>query len=130
MTSGKNLTGIWQGLYSYPRNFASVGFVATLIETASAVTGSSHEPHRTTGAVLCATLFGRRAGALIDFVKSYEQTEGGYGADVRYVGTVAEDGTEIEGQWSIGTAWSGRFLMVRGAREATAKKKFARVWTV
>ncbi|MGH6890233.1 MAG: hypothetical protein ACREHF_13740 [Rhizomicrobium sp.] len=128
MASGQNLTGIWQGVYSYPRQLAPVGFVATLIETASAVSGSTHEPHRRTGAGLCATLFGRRAGALIHFVKTYEENGGGYAADVRYEGTVTDDGTEIEGRWIIGADWSGRFLMVRGAREAEeiARKNFAR----
>lgn len=128
MASRKNLTGIWQGVYSYSRALSPVGFVATLIETASAVTGSTHELHRRTGDVLCATLFGSRAATTIQFVKTYEQTEGGYGSDVRYEGTVTEDGTEIEGSWIIGTAWSGRFLMIRGTREPReiVRRKFTR----
>lgn len=128
MTSAGNLTGIWQGVYSYPRSLAPVGFVATLIETGRAVSGSTHESHRRTGAILCATLFGGREGMRIHFVKTYEQATQGYRAEVRYEGTVTEDGTEIEGCWIIGAAWSGRFLMVRGVREAEelARRKFER----
>lgn len=127
MTSATNLTGIWQGVYFYPRALAPMCFVATLIETASAITGSTHEPHRRTGSVLCAILAGSRAGARIHFLKSYEPEARGY-ASVRYEGTVTADGSEIEGCWIIDAAWSGRFLMIRGAREKEeiATRKFAR----
>jgi len=124
-----NLTGVWQGLYSYPRAFEPVSFVATLIETQSRVSGSTHEPHRKTGETLCATLLGRRNGSAVSFLKTYDQPAGGYGADVRYEGTVSDDATEIEGRWIIRADWLGRFLMIRGAHDAEkiAKKKFARV---
>lgn len=39
-----NLTGVWQGLYTYPGINKSVSFVATLIETPGTLTGSTHEP--------------------------------------------------------------------------------------
>ena len=39
----QNLTGVWDGIYSYPIARAPVSFVATLIETASAVSGTTHE---------------------------------------------------------------------------------------
>src|SRR5260370_15074593 len=42
--SAASLTGIWHGAYSYPIPRAPVSFVATLIETASAVSGTPHEP--------------------------------------------------------------------------------------
>ena len=128
-TGSTNLTGVWQGLYSYPRASEPVSFVATLIETQSWVSGSTHEPHRKTGATLCATLLGRREGSAVSFVKSYEQqSAGGYAADVRYEGTVTADATEIEGLWIIRADWSGRFLMIRGSRdaEAIARKQFVR----
>ena len=113
-----SLTGIWQGLYSYPRMLNPVSFLATLIDSRSRLSGSTHEPHRETGAVLCATLLGRRAGRAIQFVKTYNSDSGGYGVDVHYEGTLAADGTEIEGRWIIRADWSGRFLMIRGSREA------------
>ena len=124
-----NLTGIWQGLYSYPRALEPVSFVATLIETASWLSGSTHEAHRKTGATILATLLGTRADDTVDFVKTYEPTSSGYKKGVHYEGTLSADGTEIEGRWIIPGNWSGRFLMIRGAREAesVARKKFARV---
>jgi|SRR5580704_5111606 hypothetical protein len=127
--STDNLTGVWQGLYSYPRALEPVLFVATLIETLSHVTGSTHEPHRITDRTLRAMLSGRRNGSRIDFVKTYEQTEGGYGEEIRYDGTICADASEIEGRWIIRADWSGRFLMIRGSRDAEqiARKKFARV---
>lgn len=124
-----NLTGIWQGLYSYPRLLEPVSFVATLIETERWVTGSTHEPHRNSGATLCATLLGRRSGSAVQFVKTYDEGQGGYGADVHYEGSVSADASEIEGRWVIRADWSGRFLMIRGTgdAQALARKKFARV---
>jgi len=127
--SPTNLTGVWRGLYSYPRAFEPVSFVATLIETQSRVSGSTHEPHRKTGATLCATLLGRRDGDAVSFLKTYDAPESGYSADVRYEGAVSADATEIEGRWIIRADWFGRFLMVRIAHDAEkiARKKFARV---
>lgn len=48
---------------------------------------------------------------------------------MRYEGTLAAEGDEIAGSWLIRADWSGRFLMIRGSREAetAARKKFARV---
>ena len=42
-TGEQNLTGVWHGLYSYPDG-VSVSFVATLIESGSSLSGSTHEP--------------------------------------------------------------------------------------
>jgi hypothetical protein len=39
----QNLTGVWQGLYTYP-NGESASFVATLIDNGGALSGSTHEP--------------------------------------------------------------------------------------
>jgi len=124
-----NVTGIWQGLYSYSRSLDPASFIATLIETQSRVTGTTHEAHRKTGETLCAMVTGSREGHLVHFIKRYEQAGEGYGADVRYEGTLTPDGTEIEGRWIIRADWFGRFLMIRGTRdaEAVARKKFARV---
>ena len=125
-----NLTGIWQGLYSYPRALKPVSFVATLIETESWVSGSTHEPHRLSGESLCSTLIGRREGYSVSFVKTYEQSaDGGYTADIRYEGLIHADATEIAGRWIIRADWSGKFLMIRGTYEAMAKaeRRFANV---
>jgi len=74
-SNSSNLTGVWHGLYTYPRYLQRVLFGATLIETASWVTGSTHEP-RTTGRsgpeTLFATLLGTRNGRAVAFRKTYE----------------------------------------------------------
>ena len=62
-SSAQSLTGVWHGIYSYPIARAPVSFVATLIESASAVTGTTHEPCAVGGSpndVLYATLSGSR----------------------------------------------------------------------
>jgi hypothetical protein len=36
-----HLTGVWQGRYTYPHHMPPVSFVATLIETATRLSGST-----------------------------------------------------------------------------------------
>ncbi|HEY6256748.1 MAG TPA: hypothetical protein VIY51_13235 [Xanthobacteraceae bacterium] len=128
----ENLTGVWQGLYTYPMGGGSVSFVATLIESGHTLSGSIHEP-RTIGAgageTIYATLLGGRSGSAISFVKTYEGSAGpGYGR-VEYEGTLSGDKTEIEGRWNIPRAGSGKFLMIRSGGKAAAieQKKSVRV---
>lgn len=128
--SGQNLTGIWHGLYSYPSNRKPVSFVATLIETASAVSGTTHEPTTFGGDpndILYATLMGSRHNSTVVFVKIYETKNPRYHR-VDYEGTLSSDGTEIDGRWVITGVWSGKFLMVRsaGSVESTARKIYQR----
>jgi hypothetical protein len=118
---GQNLTGVWNGLYSYPDG-RSVAFVATLIESGSALTGTTHEPGaggRAAGSTLFATLAGARQGSVVSFCKTYEGAGPGY-ASVDYVGTLNGDATEIEGRWIIVGVWSGKFLMIRPIRASTS----------
>jgi hypothetical protein len=127
-TGPENLTGVWQGLYTYPAG-ASVSFVATLIESGQTLSGAIHEP-RTHGAgrgeTIYATLLGSRSGSgsAISFVKTYDRAAGpGYGR-VDYEGTLNGDRTEIEGRWKAPGAGSGKFLMIRSAgKAATSKQK-------
>ena len=114
--NAQNLTGVWHGLYTYP-NVRSVSFVATLIESGSALTGSTHEPCDGPAGTLYATLTGSRHGSAVAFRKTYEGAGPGYGT-VDYAGTLSTGATEIEGRWSIPGVWSGKFLMIRPARDA------------
>jgi hypothetical protein len=117
--NAQDLTGVWNGLYSYVDG-RSVTFVATLIEHGRALTGSIHEPcvfGRVRGGTLVASLIGSRQGSAVAFRKTYDGTVPGYGV-VDYDGTLNADATEIEGRWTIVGAWSGKFLMIRPAREA------------
>jgi hypothetical protein len=113
-----DLTGVWQGLYSYAGG-ESVAFVATIIDSASSISGGTHESavsHSGARATLFATLSGARRGSSVSFLKTYDGT-GGWSHAVRYDGALSGDATEIEGRWRIG--WlSGRFTMTRPRRAA------------
>src|SRR5712671_5791044 len=103
----QSLTGVWHGIYSYPVAGAPVSFVATLIETASAVSGTTHEPCGIGGSpaeILYATLSGRRQDSAVAFVKTYDGANPRYGP-VAYEGTLSRDGTEIEGRWIVPGNW-------------------------
>ena len=120
----RNLTGVWHGLYTYPDG-VSVSFVATLIESGSSLSGSTHEPSVLgDGQTVNATLSGSRQQSLITFVKTYTGARFFYRDSIDYNGTLNGDGTEIERRWSIRSVWSGKFLMIRsaGKEEAVARK--------
>ena len=120
-----NLTGVWHGLYTYPHG-QSVSFVATLIDSAGALSGATHEPGGHGDAspgTLYATLAGQRSGSAVTFRKTYDGKVPRYRA-VDYAGTLNADATEVAGRWVIPGVWSGTFLMIREARkEESAKRK-------
>ena len=116
-----SVTGVWQGLFSYPRRVPPVPFGAVLIQTGSHVGGSTTEIG-SKGCELRAILDGHRQGREIGFIKTYEPA-----AQVRhqvnYQGTLNADATEIEGRWSIPGNWSGKFLLIRSSgREAAVTR--------
>ena len=126
----RNLTGVWQGLYTYP-NGESVSFVATLIDSGGALSGSTHEPCARAVAAsgtLYATLAGSRGGTAVEFRKTYDGKVPRYRA-VDYAGTLNAEATEVEGRWIIRGVWSGKFLMIRPARneESIERKATQRV---
>lgn len=126
-----NLTGIWRGLYTYPVARARVLFDATLIESGSWLSGSTHEisgSGPTKGHVIYATILGERAGSRVTFTKTYDGTAPGYTV-VEYEGALSEDCSEIEGRWSIRNSWSGKFLMIRstGKEQAVEHEVFERI---
>jgi hypothetical protein len=127
----KNLTGVWNGLYSYSTGL-SVSFVATLIDSGSTVSGATHEPNvmkTGPGGTLYALLSGGRRDRAIDFVKTYDSAESSRYYPVSYEGALNGDATEIEGRWRIGDGSTGKFLMIRseGKQLAVEKKKRATV---
>src|SRR5512138_1103890 len=106
--SAEKLTGIWHGLYSYGQRPGSVSFVATLIESGSSLSGSTHEPcigDHCPADTLYATLAGSRQDSAIAFVKTYETAGQFFQDPVAYDGTLSADGTEIEGVWNIQGLW-------------------------
>ena len=125
-----DLTGVWLGLYSYPRTLEPVSFTATLIDTAGAISGSCHEKPRqgsTAGCVLFATLSGHHNDGVVAFIKTYDDGIP-HARAINYEGAIHDEGTEIEGRWTIPRIWSGRFLMIRSApnAEAIVRKKYER----
>jgi len=125
--SGRSLTGVWQGIYDYPRGAGpTTPFTATLIEAGQSLSGSVHEPclvHGSPNETLFATLLGARRGSAVSFVKTYDGSNPAY-TTVVYEGTLNEDATEIEGRWRMPSDWSGKFLMIRsGGEPATAEER-------
>jgi hypothetical protein len=130
--STTNLTGVWHGIYTYPRPALSVSFVATLIENGKSLSGATNEP---CVGIICpsstlnATLIGTRHDSAVSFVKTYDAVDDHFQDPVTYEGTLSEDATEIEGRWIIRSAWSGKFLMIRstGKPAAVSRKATERV---
>jgi hypothetical protein len=124
----RKLTGVWQGIYEYPRGGPTVPFTATLIEAGHSLSGSVHEPCLLLGSpneTLYATLSGSRQGSAVSFVKTYDGSNPNY-RSVVYDGAVNGDATEIEGRWRVPGNWSGRFLMTRSgepAEQATERQE-------
>src|SRR5689334_8345810 len=117
-----SLTGVWDGTFVQPGT-GMVTFLATLIESGGALTGSVTEPCISAGCPLNthnASIAGHRSGSAVSFVKRYEPP--GYGYDtVAYEGSVNAEATEIDGRWRVmGTPFSGTFLMVRSRQPAEA----------
>lgn len=124
-----NLTGVWHGQYSYPApQVKPVGFVATLIDFAGSLSGSTHEETAIGPgpAQLFAVLEGRRTGTEVMFVKTYDPAVEDW-QDILYEGTLNSDATEISGTWVIPGVWAGPFLMIREQGKAVAKRQRASV---
>jgi len=128
---GENLTGVWEGLFTYPRFLRAGNFSATLIETASHLSGSTSEIWLTSGPrrgeTVLGMLAGRRSFLSVRFTKTYVGPERPNHA-VEYEGTLTEDFQEIEGRWFIPGNWAGRFLMIRsgGRSVEVAREEFER----
>jgi len=121
----RNLTGVWNGLYTY-RDGRSTSFVATLIDSGGALSGTTHEQSTsgTPGAMLFASLAGARSDSAVTFTKTYDKPDVFHRSPIRYDGALNGEGTEIEGRWIIMLFWSGKFLMVRSAgQEMKAERK-------
>ena len=117
----RSLTGVWDGLYSYPvGGLPAVTFTATLIEAAGLLSGSVHEQCIMKGDTVLFSVSGGRQNSAVSFVKTYQGTDRRYGT-IRYDGSVNGDATEIEGRWTIPGDWSGRFLMIRSGNQPRAE---------
>jgi hypothetical protein len=122
---GIDLSGAWNGVYSYLDWPDVVTFVALLIDVGSGFSGTIHEYEGIVSArwiLLYANLDGRRDGSVVSFLKVYDGT-GGWKHSVEYEGTLNGDATEISGNWEVGGG-SGKFVMRRaGAIEEAELRK-------
>ncbi|HKD48398.1 MAG TPA: hypothetical protein VKB67_12000 [Rhizomicrobium sp.] len=128
---GENLTGVWQGLFSYTTALRAGQFSATLIETAHQITGSTSEIWASgprAGETVLAMVCGHRSDKAVSFIKRYEGPEKP-NHSVVYEGILDDDFLEIEGRWFIPGSWAGRFLMIRsgGRQLEVAREAFERV---
>jgi hypothetical protein len=124
MAQDINLTGLWQGQFSYPIAMQPEFFTANLLETPDLLGGSIQETIRhgkNAGRLFYASVHGRRDGRAVQFIKQYETPPRRH--QVRYEGVVNADATEIEGSWTIPASWSGRFLMIRATGLALAVRR-------
>ena len=124
-----DLTGRWDGSYSYPSGFGAITpFLADIEQTAGGISGSIIEPDLAygSGATMTAILSGHRQGHSVDFTKSYLGRRFGYANPVDYVGQVSRDGLRIAGVWSL-LDIDGTFEMHRDAAPTEEEVREAEV---
>jgi hypothetical protein len=110
------LTGDWLGTYYYPARFKPVTFEASLIEFDGIDTGTTSEIAGVgddAGQKLQGHLDGERAGKAVHFSKVYVGAADQHRSEILYAGAVHDEGTRIEGTWTIPGNWSGVFKMTR-----------------
>ncbi len=115
--SDLNLSGAWHGRYNYPTKKPPVFFAAALAESGGWLNGTITETVPTkvgTERTLEAIVEGRRTGHAVTFLKLYTTNLSRFDS-VQYVGTLSDNGLEIEGRWTVPANWSGTFLMIRSS---------------
>ena len=132
MTDGPAITGVWDGLYTYPRALKPVPFLAVLLDLSGALSGTTQETPkegRSAGATINAEIVGAHRSGSVRFRKTYVDAPLGYNRPVDYEGALNADGTEIEGHWTIAGLLSGKFLMIRSGSMALeqAEQKLERI---
>lgn len=132
MTERESITGVWDGLYSFPRLRKPVPFLAVILDLSGALSGTTQErplEGRGAGQTLNADIAGAHRSGAVSFTKSYVDAPPSYSRPVHYDGVLNADRTEIEGRWAIAGSWSGKFLMIRSGSMAMeqAEKKLERI---
>jgi hypothetical protein len=115
MADNIDLSGVWKGIFQYPRALPPGHFDAELRDRLGAILGETFEfgdTRHDKGASLHAFIEGHRNGSAISFVKRYDAVTRS-NTPVFYAGTVDDSGDEISGTWDIPGQWSGTFLMIR-----------------
>lgn len=132
MTEARSITGVWDGLYIYPRIRKPVPFLAVILDLSGALSGTTQETPkdgRSGGVTINAEILGTHRVGEVRFRKTYVDAPSGYKRPVDYEGALSSDRTEIEGHWTIAGLLSGKFLMIRSGSMAMeqAEKKLERI---
>jgi hypothetical protein len=132
VTDAPSITGVWDGLYIFPRLRKPVPFLAVILDLSDAISGTTQETPqegRSAGATLNAEILGTHRSGSVRFRKTYVDAPHGYDRPVDYEGALNADGTEIEGHWTVLGSWSGKFLMIRSGSMAMelAEQKLERI---
>jgi hypothetical protein len=132
VTERPSITGVWDGLYIYPRIRKPVPFLAVLLGLSGALSGTTQETPkegRSAGCIINAEIVGTHRSGSVSFRKTYLDAPHGYNRPVEYAGALNADGTEIEGHWTIAGLLSGKFLMIRSGSMAIeqAEEKLERI---
>jgi hypothetical protein len=120
-----NLSGLWKGIFNYPRLLPPNQFDAELRDYEGVLTGETFERgngFRNKGQPLHAMIEGNRQGHEVNFVKRYDEFKWA-STPVHYSGWVNGDGSKISGSWEIPGQWSGTFLMIRAKPLAAAVER-------
>lgn len=115
MSTRNDLSGVWDGIFNYPRTLPSTAFAVTLRDLSERLVGETSEPSQDShdhGTTLHALIHGQRSGGAVRFVKTYDDAERLH-YTVVYNGTLNGDATEITGTWEIAGVWAGTFIMTR-----------------
>jgi hypothetical protein len=120
---GQSLGGLWHGRYFYPMDRPPVAFTAVLDDADGWLSGTIEEVSEA-GETLGAAVQGRRDGAHVRFLKTYDRP-GRLRDSVAYEGALNGEATEIVGRWSIPGSWSGEFMMIRA--DATPQAEARRI---
>ncbi|RDC59424.1 hypothetical protein HME9302_00612 [Alteripontixanthobacter maritimus] len=118
MSSGHDLSGSWEGVFTYPGgDMPTTPFVLKARHQGNAFTGEIIEPSIYGGRTISAIASGVCTDRQLDFVKTYRTTGMTYGTPVDYKAIVSADGLEVTGVWSL-PEWAGTFEMHRDALPA------------
>jgi hypothetical protein len=127
-----SITGVWDGLYIYPRIRKPVPFLAVILDLSGAISGTTQETPRegrSAGHTINAEIVGTHRSGAVSFRKTYVDAPVGYNRPIDYEGSLNADRTEIEGHWTIPGLLSGKFLMIRSGSVAIeqAEEKLERI---
>lgn len=119
-----DVTGQWDGIFSYPRAMPPNHFTAELREKVGRIAGETREPSDSPhdrASELHAFVEGTRSGTQVTFTKFYDSKR--RTRPIVYNGTLSAHGDEISGSWTIQDNWSGTFLMTRRAGATAGKTR-------